>query len=199
LGALPFAFLGAAAAYLDINWERIPARFPVHWNALGVPNRWSERTTRGIYGILLFATEMCAFLLVMALAGWFGARRSYMRRVMLGTLIAVESMMGLMFALIAVNPVLQLPVAATILPPLALLALIVLITIRRVSESDEVAEPTPEEFWHGQMVYYNPDDPALFVEKRVGMGYTLNFGNRWSWALCAALIAIVASIRPLLL
>jgi uncharacterized membrane protein len=28
---------------------------------------------------------------------------------------------------------------------------------------------------------YNPRDPALFVEKRIGLGLTFNFGNRMSW------------------
>lgn len=33
--------------------------------------------------------------------------------------------------------------------------------------------------WYGGgLVYYNPEDPAVFVEKRVGFGYTINFGNR---------------------
>jgi tRNA 2-thiocytidine biosynthesis protein TtcA len=30
-------------------------------------------------------------------------------------------------------------------------------------------------------MYYNPADPAVFVERRIGFGYTLNFGNRWNW------------------
>jgi uncharacterized membrane protein len=31
------------------------------------------------------------------------------------------------------------------------------------------------------MFYINPNDPALFVEKRFGVGYSVNFGNRSSW------------------
>jgi uncharacterized membrane protein len=34
----------------------------------------------------------------------------------------------------------------------------------------------------------NPDDPALVVPKRFGVGYTLNFGNPWSWAVLAKLV-----------
>jgi uncharacterized membrane protein len=33
--------------------------------------------------------------------------------------------------------------------------------------------------WYaGGMFYYNPDDPALFVEKKVGYGYTINCANK---------------------
>jgi uncharacterized membrane protein len=33
--------------------------------------------------------------------------------------------------------------------------------------------------WYaGGLFYYNPEDPALFVEKLVGFGYTFNLANR---------------------
>jgi uncharacterized membrane protein len=28
----------------------------------------------------------------------------------------------------------------------------------------------------------------LIVEKRIGFGYTLNFGNRWAWPLTALIL-----------
>jgi uncharacterized membrane protein len=42
------------------------------------------------------------------------------------------------------------------------------------------------------MFYINPKDPALFVEKRFGIGYTVNLGNRWSW------IFLVITLLPLI-
>lgn len=41
--------------------------------------------------------------------------------------------------------------------------------------------------WHGAF-YYAPDDPALFVPKRVGIGSTLNFARPAAWAILAALM-----------
>ena len=36
-----------------------------------------------------------------------------------------------------------------------------------------------EEHWrHGGLTYYNPEDPALVVEKLTGVGYTLNLAHR---------------------
>src|SRR5215469_14987456 len=49
----------------------------------------------------------------------------------------------------------------------------------------------PEDGWKG-IFYYKPDDPALFVPKRYGIGYTLNFGNSWSWVVLALILAMVA-------
>jgi Family of unknown function (DUF5808)/Protein of unknown function (DUF1648) len=37
--------------------------------------------------------------------------------------------------------------------------------------------------WKAGVFYVNPDDPALFVQKRFGIGYTLNFGHPLSWLI----------------
>jgi len=47
---------------------------------------------------------------------------------------------------------------------------------------------TPDNCWRWGIFYVNPDDPALFVKKRYGLGHTLNFGKRWSWAIVALLV-----------
>jgi hypothetical protein len=49
----------------------------------------------------------------------------------------------------------------------------------------------PENAWKGSF-YTNPNDPALLVPKRFGVGYTLNFGNPWSWAVLAFVLLMVA-------
>ena len=56
--------------------------------------------------------------------------------------------------------------------------------------------PTPENCWKAGIFYVNHEDPALFVPKRFGIGYTLNFGNPWSWAVLA-LIGLLA-IAPII-
>ncbi len=34
-----------------------------------------------------------------------------------------------------------------------------------------------DRYWYGGIFYNNPDDPAVFVPKRFGLGWTLNFGH----------------------
>jgi uncharacterized membrane protein len=55
---------------------------------------------------------------------------------------------------------------------------------------------TPDECWKAGMFYVNRDDPALLVEKRFGIGYTLNFGRPAAWVLMALLIGM--ALIPLL-
>ncbi len=54
-----------------------------------------------------------------------------------------------------------------------------------------VQRPDEEEHWrHGGLTYYNPEDPALVVEKLTGLGYTLNMGNPAVWYRLALILGI---------
>ena len=45
-------------------------------------------------------------------------------------------------------------------------------------------DATPDHAWKvGGLLYFNPRDPAMWVENRVGVGYTLNMGNWRAWLL----------------
>ena len=64
-----------------------------------------------------------------------------------------------------------------------------------------VGDRTPDECWKLGVFYFNRNDPALFVEKRFGIGWTLNFANPRAllafgaimlFALAAGAIALVA-------
>jgi uncharacterized membrane protein len=79
-----------------------------------------------------------------------------------------------------------------ILGPILLLAVLSLLVPLLVKERQR----PPEEGWNG-IFYSNPDDPALFVPKRYGIGYTLNFANPWSWVVLVLIFAMVAA--PLIL
>ncbi|MCM3690763.1 DUF5808 domain-containing protein [Neobacillus niacini] len=34
-----------------------------------------------------------------------------------------------------------------------------------------------DSYWKGGLFYFNRNDPSIFVEKRFGVGWTLNFAN----------------------
>jgi uncharacterized membrane protein len=45
-------------------------------------------------------------------------------------------------------------------------------------------DATPDHAWKlGGLWYFNPRDPAMWVENRIGVGYTLNVGNWRAWLL----------------
>lgn len=65
----------------------------------------------------------------------------------------------------------------------------------------EVIRRDDDKYWKAGMYYVNKDDPALFVEKRFGVGFTINFGRPAAVLIfigLIALIAVVVHVVPLL-
>jgi uncharacterized membrane protein len=45
--------------------------------------------------------------------------------------------------------------------------------------------------WKLQIFYCNPDEPRLFVPKRTGIPFTLNFARPMAWAITGAVVALI--------
>ncbi len=45
--------------------------------------------------------------------------------------------------------------------------------------------------WVAGVFYYNPQDPSLWVEKRYGFGWTLNFARPASWFMLGGILLVV--------
>jgi uncharacterized membrane protein len=189
----PLMLLGAAALYLNANWDRIPDRFPVHWGIDGQPNGWSTRSIPGVYGGLMFGAETVLLLLVMALATWFGARRSSLRRPLTGFMIVVSYALAGMLSMFSLGRLSGRPMMAGLLPML-LIPIGAFYLVRKFNQPRDPPDPTPDECWKGGVFYFNRSDPALMVEKHTGMGLTVNFGNPWSWVLTGFLLLNVTSV-----
>ena len=58
----------------------------------------------------------------------------------------------------------------------------------------DVIERDDDEHWKFGIFYFNPQDPALFVEKRFGIGWTNNFARPLSWILLGLIILIPLSL-----
>lgn len=56
-------------------------------------------------------------------------------------------------------------------------------------------DPDDDEKWLLGMIYYNKEDPSVFVEKRFGIGTTLNMARWQAWAFVGGILAfLVATI-----
>lgn len=192
---LPFALFAAVATYLNANWERIPERFPVHWDASGHANRWSTKSLKSVYGMLVFGTFLQVMFLSLLYAMLEGTRRSTtgssrMRflQANLWLMLIVQWITATIFAFVAVMPLERIKPSGWVIGGLALTLIITVLAfivyMAKLQAEPSESDNTPDDCWRfGGQVYYNPDDPALMVEKRIGLGFTLNFGHKMSWAL----------------
>ena len=58
------------------------------------------------------------------------------------------------------------------------------------SPARPVGDRTADRYWKAGLFYVNRDDPALFIEKRFGVGYTINFGRPGSWVILGLIVLI---------
>jgi uncharacterized membrane protein len=201
-------FLGplAAATWLAVAWDDLPARFPAHYGLDGQPDRWVEKSPAAVF----FNPVMSALTLSLMAAGalmiLYGSRRgssgeregwaSRYRALNVRLLVAVMWMASALTSLVSVGALIPSSVLAWALPVVGvgMIAAIVAFAIpliRMSMESTGGSDATPDECWKLGLFYVNPADPAFIVEKRDGIGYTLNFGNRMTWGILVLIGLIV--------
>jgi len=204
----PFLVVGGACIALLVKWNSIPTRFPIHWDIQGQANGWSDRTAAGVFGPLLIAAVILAGMCGLVLFQKRGVRRAsaasgvYRRnRALLAVPVVVMWVIASMFAIAALTPLIlvngrfPIPPLVMIAIPVAGVAAAIWLVYRSSSEPDDTApDNTPDECWRWGMFYHNPDDASIMVEKRFGVGYTLNFARWQSWALMGGIIALPIAI-----
>lgn len=61
-----------------------------------------------------------------------------------------------------------------------------------------VTDPDDDAFWKAGVFYVNKNDPSIFVEKRFGVGWTLNFGNPIGYLIIFGPLLVISAIAFLL-
>jgi uncharacterized membrane protein len=213
---LPLASLGILGLWTVLQWNRMPHRLPVHWGLHGV-DRWVTTTPWTMFGLLAIQAIMCLLLIGIAWSvlhwsrristsgtGADGERR-FRRRVVQLLLVT-----GYFLPVPAWFAVFQPPTLVLDVWGFALGTVIVGFTVSLlrlgqggsrniVATADASAgDRTPDDCWKWGLIYVNPADPSILVEKRFGIGYTVNFGNPWSWLILASVVASLVMMPVLL-
>jgi uncharacterized membrane protein len=214
----PFLILLAATAYVALHWEDVPARFPTHWNLAGKADGWTAKSIPGVFRGLAIGFVACAMFLFTsyAVSSWTrlprvtGPDGQQSRRVRRINLLAQLASAYLIATLLAWTTIvamfsdnareLRLPLVIRIAPfALLIVGTLGIRVMRRTAVLDgpPIGDTTPDSSWILGRVYFNRTDPTLFVERRMGLGYTLNLGNPWSWLVMFVFFSGIAI--PLLL
>lgn len=187
----PFLILAAGALWLRARWDELPARLPVHWNWRGDADGFVSHTLSGASSPLLLGVGVCLLMLGMQLGVRHGAPRSALRPFVLKLLLASEyfsafASCGVLAAAATggrlLVPVLVLSVAGTV----AMLVTTVAVA-RKAPRTALLRNPAA---WHGGVFYADSEDPALFVPRQLGYGYTFNFGNPLAVAIAVAVLGL---------
>lgn len=206
--ALPVLFVCGAGVWAALHWDHLPPRFPVHWGLHG-PDRWVTTTPATVFGFLAVEASICLLLVGIAAgvlhwsrristAGPSAAAERRFRRQILMLLIVVEYFVACpaWFALFHPSGAL-VNVWALELVSVIVVFIVMLLESgqggnRRIASggSEPIGDRTPDACWKwGGLLYVNLADPSIIVERRIGIGYTLNFGNRSAWLVLALLLS----------
>jgi len=214
----PFALLAAVGVWLGLHWTEIPDRFPIHWGMNGQPDNWATRSLIGVFLPLLTGAFFCALLgffahailrwsRVIRMGGAAGESEHYFRRTVVSILVAAEYFLALVFAWAGILDLSAVRTGPHGVVPILVLSLsftvvVTLLMIRAGQGGSRLAgaaaaglvipagDRTADRFWKLGLFYSNGDDPALFVEKRFGIGYTINFGHPGAWLVIGTLVAV---------
>jgi len=56
---------------------------------------------------------------------------------------------------------------------------------------EKIIDREDDKYWIGGMFYYNPADPALFVEKRFGLGWDINYAKPLGKLMAFFIVAVI--------
>ncbi|KGR77034.1 DUF1648 domain-containing protein [Ureibacillus manganicus] len=202
---LPMIITVGLIIYTVMNYELLPDNIPTHWGPTGEPDAFTAKTpftAIQMPGMLLLmqfmfigihiATKKSGIKLSATNATASKKRQLGMRKytswLMFFVIFAV-TILFTFFQLTTIHPNLFEGTSMQMIIPFGFLAIILIATIIfsiKIGRSDKENDPIIEgditdidedRYWKGGLVYFNRNDPSIFVEKRFGIGYTLNFAN----------------------
>ncbi|GLV57215.1 membrane protein [Dictyobacter sp. S3.2.2.5] len=223
--------LAAIIAIGIVRYPALPAMIPTHFGADGQPNQWTDKAVALwtlplpvilVSGLLYTLAYYLPHTRQQIDPNNPEADHERQRLLRQGTsklLLMIATMTNLIFLLTALLVLGVLPPgnAVTIVPIVTTITLLILVgtityltrLMSRASQSQHAQVNANKQFvardddryWIGGILYYNPEDPALWVEKRMGMGMTINFGNPTGKIITVAFIVIIliSSLLPIIL
>lgn len=199
--------LGIALLSLIIGlilFPTLPDKLPSHWDLQGNLDGYMDKTTF-IWFMLLTELGMTAlFFFVHKVIGWSKQeissenpeesvkRNIIFRRVWSMFCLANAIIINFLFLLISFYSfeIIGISMKGIIILLIIYSVLVILgsiiISIKvgqggsrlKFNKGYEERSRDDDEFWKlGNTIYYNPEDPALFIEKRFGVGWTVNVGR----------------------
>ena len=193
---LPALALTAVWFWLKHWMPQLPERIPSHWNGAGVVNGWMDKRAFLAFaawpGLGLWAS---LFLIgaAMRISG-SGPRTQLGARAVL----PLRGLLPFGFILMAGGfaPMAAFrggaPIAIGVGLILACLLAGLVPVIRLARLAPPIAGATQDDYRFGGLIYWNAGDDRLLVPKRLGIGWTLNFGRPAAWLLMALMLSPVA-------
>ncbi|MFF2483261.1 DUF1648 domain-containing protein [Paenibacillus sp. NPDC058071] len=209
------AIAAATAVYLYTIYDSIPDRFATHYDFQGKADAFSNKSWLTVFEIPMIQLAMIA---VFWLVNWLTAvtkqqadpkapKKSLansikFRKLTSLFLIALSlPIIGFLSAIIiasvteggdAIIPVITMTFLVLLVVGIAAIITMSIRVKKEVYQEETTITPIDrDEYWKLGSIYYNKSDPALFVEKRHGIGFTVNAARPLGMALMTLPLIII--------
>ncbi|HZU52434.1 MAG TPA: DUF5808 domain-containing protein [Holophagaceae bacterium] len=188
---LPAAGLASVWLWLQHWLPLLPDHIPSHWNAAGAVNGWMDKE-RFLAFAALPALGLWGLLFLVGLVLRMGP--SPRQQMGARALLPMRGLLPMGFAVMAgiCAPMAAFRGGQAIALGVGLLVLCLILGFIPMIRLARLAPPIPgareSDYRWGGLVYWNAQDPRLLVPKRLGLGWTFNFGRPAAWAVLALLL-----------
>lgn len=200
-----------------LNYNRFPERLPMEFDFNGEVTRSVYKSYRTVLGLNYMQVIMT---LLFMLINWSILKskqqinandpqksiqqNTIFRRRWSLFIIITGLLFVLLFSFIQLNMVFMLNIEIVEIVSISIISIILIGTLLisfttgqggnliggRITSSN--MEPINNDtYWKLGVIYFNPYDPSIFIEKRLGVGWTLNFARPMSWFLLLGILALI--------
>lgn len=218
---IPFGFTLFMGGLSIVYYDNLPAKIPMQYNFAGEVTRSVEKSLTAVLGlpVTLFVLIAIMLLINIVIAQTkqqisaenpeeslkrnviFRRRWSIFLYVMTLLLTALFAMIQMnFFDLINQTIFLYAPHIGALGMTIGAIALAVTTgqggsRVKLTNETtEEVIDQDDDRYWKLGQFYYNKADPALFLEKRFGIGWTINWARPLAWISLIVLMVLVTVI-----
>ena len=189
-----------------VYYPALPDRIPTHFGFNGMADAFGDKSAGLLAGPV---TAQIIIAAVMFLVGVFsrnatasvkgspGAAPGYatFRRflsywiLVFGLIIEANFIMVELMMVGAAQNVLFWNIAFLVLIAVSVVIMFIVFFRMRGEPTGKVYDDDSKWVWG--LFYFNPSDPSVFVEKRNGIGRTINFGRPAAWVILAAIVLVI--------
>jgi uncharacterized membrane protein len=185
---LPAAGLAALTFFYTWVTPRLPDPVPTHFDAAGHVNGW---TAKAHFPWLIFGIPLFVWLALLVTGWGLSMTQKGPARARVAAVQPLRGTLGLGVTLLMMGG-LAIPVygiACIHVAVAALVACLIAGIVFTARETKELLGHQPDaRHYRWGVIYANPDDPRLWVEKRLGVGWTLNYAHPSAWWMTLLLL-----------
>jgi uncharacterized membrane protein len=221
---LPMIITIGVIGYTIFQYDLLPEQIPTHWGINGEADAFTDKTP--ISAILMPLTLLAMQVMFLGInlgknkSGFklsaTGLNASRTRQLTLRKnsswlMFGISLLLTVMFSFFQLTTIHPDLFAGTVMmvTPIIFLVIVLAGTIVfavKIGRSDkqpidevkeEITDYDDDTHWKGGIFYFNRNDPSIFVEKRFGVGWTLNFANPIGYIIVFVPLVVVIVLSAL--